>query len=279
MTPENINSSDNKTIISPFRYPGGKSWLRPWIRKWLRKSVGHLVEAFAGGANVTLTALSEGLAKRATLIELDPDVAAVWKSILNGKADWLADKIEAFNPTRKNVLAELDVSVRAEHTRAWQTLLKNRVSHGGILAPGAGLLRKGEDGKGIRSRWYPEALVSRIEEIHKIRTKIKFIEGDALSWLDKYKHKPGSGSVAFFIDAPYSSVGERLYTYSEIDHEKLFRIAAKLRGRVLMTYHDAEEIRRLAKRFKFEFRRVPMVNRQNTEKTELLLSKNFDWLR
>src|ERR1051325_11427148 len=110
VTPENINSSDNKTIISPFRYPGGKSWLRPWIRKWLRKSVGHLVEAFAGGANVTLTALSEGLAKRATLIELDPDVAAVWKSILNGKADWLADKIEAFNPTRKNVLAELDRS-------------------------------------------------------------------------------------------------------------------------------------------------------------------------
>ena len=268
-----------KPLLSPFRYPGGKSWLRPWIRQWLSKPVDRLVECFGGGANVTLTAIWEGLATRATLIELDPDVSSVWKAILNGKAGWLSDKIEAFNPTRKNVLAEIDISVRADHTRAWQTLLRNRVSHGGILAPGAGLLRRGEDDNGIKSRWYPEALVSRIEEINKIRRKIKFIEGDGLAWLESYKPKRGYGTVAFFIDAPYSTVGERLYTYSKIDHEKLFRVAAKLPGRVLMTYHDAQEIRKMAKQFNFKIRRVDMLNRQNAEKTELLVSKSFDWLK
>lgn len=268
-----------KNQLSPLRYPGGKIWLRPWIRQWLSKPVDRLIECFGGGANVTLTAIWEGLATRATLIELDPDVASVWKAILNGKAGWLSDKIEAFKLNRKNVLAELDISARAEHTRAWKTLLRNRVSHGGILAPGAGLLRRGEDDNGIRSRWYPEALVARIEEINKIRTKIRFIEGDGLAWLENYKRRRGSGTVAFFIDAPYSTVGERLYTFGEIDHERLFRVAAKLPGRVLMTYHDAQEIRKLSKQFNFRVRRVDMLNRQNSEKTELLISKNFDWLK
>jgi len=268
-----------KDRLSPFRYPGGKSWLRPWIRQWLREPVDRLNECFGGGANITLAAIWEGLATRATLIELDPDVASVWKAILNGKAGWLSDKIEAFKPTRKNILAELDIAARAEHTRAWKTLLRNRVSHGGILAPGAGLLRRGEDDNGIKSRWYPDALISRIEEINKIRRRIKFIEGDGLAWLENYKRRRGSGSVAFFIDAPYSTVGERLYTYSDIDHERLFRVVAKLPGKVLMTYHDAQEIRKMAKQFKFKVRSVEMLNRQNAEKTELLISRDFSWLK
>lgn len=59
------------------------------------------------------------------------------------------------------------------------------------------------------------------------------------------KFKP-NGSVAFFVDPPYSSVGERLYTYGRVDHDRLFSAAAKLPGRVLMRYHNTSEIRRLA---------------------------------
>ncbi|HEX3142477.1 MAG TPA: hypothetical protein VHQ64_00770 [Pyrinomonadaceae bacterium] len=279
MPPAKTTKRAKKDQLSPLRYPGGKIWLRPWIRQWLSKPVDQLIECFGGGANVTLTAIWEGLATRATLIELDPDVASVWKAILNGKAAWLSDKIENFKVTRKNVLAELNIEASADHARAWKTLLRNRVNHGGILAPGAGLLRRGEDDNGIKSRWYPEALISRINEINKIRGKIRFIEGDGLAWLENYKRKRGSGTVAFFIDAPYSTVGERLYTYSDIDHERLFRVATRLQGKVLMTYHDAPEIRKLAKQSKFKVRSVEMLNRQNTAKTELLISRDFNWLK
>lgn len=235
------------------------------------------MECFAGGANVTLTAVSEGLAKKATMIEIDPDVAAVWESVLNGKASWLSSKIETFKPGRRTIKAQLKIDPRTPHTKAWKTLLRNRVNHGGILAPGAGLLRRGEDDQGIKSRWYPETLVSRITEVNKMRGKINFIEGDGLAWLETYK--PRAGSVAFFIDPPYSSAGQRLYTYGQIDHERLFRAAARLPGRVLMTYHDSPEIRALAKKFSFGFREVTMVSRQHTTKTELLVSKTFKWLR
>lgn len=45
---------------SPFRYPGGKTWLVPYIRQWLtyltpRPAI--LGEPFAGGAIVGLSAL------------------------------------------------------------------------------------------------------------------------------------------------------------------------------------------------------------------------------
>ena len=43
---------------SPFRYPGGKTWLIPYIRSWLaskQPGIGVLVEPFAGGGIVGLT--------------------------------------------------------------------------------------------------------------------------------------------------------------------------------------------------------------------------------
>ena len=271
--------SNKKTLLSPFRYPGGKSWLRPLVRQWLSDPVDLLVECFAGGANVTLTALSENLAKRATMIEIDPDVSSVWEAMLNGKAEWLSNKIETFRPSRKTVLAQIKVSPRTVHTRAWKTLLRNRMNHGGILAPGSGLLRRGEDDKGIKSRWYPETLVSRIAGISKIRSKIKFVQGDGLLWIETFKRKSKEMSLAFFIDPPYSSVGERLYTYGHIDQKRLFSAAAKLPGRILMTYHDAPEIRALAEEFGFAFREVEMISRQHAAKRELLVSKDFTWFK
>src|SRR5437773_12357134 len=70
---------------SPFRYAGGKTWLIPHIRGWLsRRSVvaGTLLEPFAGGGTVGLTAIFEGLAERAVLVEIDEQVAAVWQTML-----------------------------------------------------------------------------------------------------------------------------------------------------------------------------------------------------
>src|SRR5256885_518212 len=83
---------------SPFRYPGGKTWLIPQIRKWLiglRRTPVELIEPFAGGAIVSLTAIAENLVDRVTMIELDDAVASVWQTIIgdDGGAEWLADAI------------------------------------------------------------------------------------------------------------------------------------------------------------------------------------------
>src|SRR5436309_14675935 len=82
-----------KALLSPFRYPGGKTWLRPIVRKWLKRPVDRLVEPFGGSAIISLTAINEGLTKAAIILERDPSVASVWASMLNGEATWLCRKI------------------------------------------------------------------------------------------------------------------------------------------------------------------------------------------
>ncbi len=88
--------------LSPFRYPGCKTWLMPEVRKWLRhkkENPSEFIELFAGGGIVGLTVAAENLADHVTMIELDPDVAAVWQTIFSGDAEWLAQQIIKFDLT------------------------------------------------------------------------------------------------------------------------------------------------------------------------------------
>lgn len=145
MQNERSKTARKKSLLSPFRYPGGKTWLRPLIRLWLRDKVTTLIEVFGGSAVVSLTAVNEGLAKRAVVTEKDPRVAAVWTAMLNGESQWLCKQIKQFQPKRKNVERELRKRPRTLRRIAWLTLLQNRVSHGGLIAPGAGIIAKGRD--------------------------------------------------------------------------------------------------------------------------------------
>src|SRR5712692_6674928 len=85
---------------SPFRYPGGKTWLVPYVRSWLASRpvpVSLLIEPFAGGGIAGLTAGFERLASHVILVENDLNVSAVWQTILGGQAEWLADAISSFD--------------------------------------------------------------------------------------------------------------------------------------------------------------------------------------
>ena len=154
---------------SPFRYPGGKTWFVPTFRRWIEKKNPKpkiLVEPFTRGGIISLTALFEDLIPRAVMAELDEDIAAVWQCVVDGDAGWLADQIINFDLTRESVIQEISKPTTAKD-RAFQTILKNRTFHGGILAKGSGLLKFGENGKGIRSRWYPRTLAKRFIDIQE----------------------------------------------------------------------------------------------------------------
>jgi DNA adenine methylase len=160
---------------SPFRYPGGKTWLIPTVRQWLKqegKIAKELIEPFAGGGIVSLTAAFEKMAEHITMVEMDEEIAAVWEVILNGKNKWLADKIYSYDLTHANVKAELENPHKRLQDIAFCTILKNRVFHGGILAKGSGMIKNGENGKGITSRWYPKTLRDRILAINYVKDKI-----------------------------------------------------------------------------------------------------------
>src|SRR5437660_5407275 len=123
------------------------------------------------------------------MTERDPAVASVWDGILNGECDWLCNRINKFRPSRKAVLAALNRPPKSNRDLIWATILRNRMSHGGLIAPGSGLLKKGESGKGLRSRWYPKTLTNRIRAIRALRNRITFRRANALRSLSQQRRK------------------------------------------------------------------------------------------
>ena len=271
---------------SPFRYPGGKTWLVPRVRQWLTNlgfQPGVFVEPFAGGAIVGLTVGFEELADHVVLVELDKHVAAVWKTILSDDADWLANRIISFELTQENVLAELAKDDAKTRELAFRTILKNRTFHGGIMAPGASFVKRGENGKGLCSRWYPITLARRILAIAAIRDRFTFVEGNGIEVMTRYARRK---NAAFFLDPPYTAggangkhAGARLYTHHALDHERLFATAACVAGEVLLTYDQAPDVLQLAESHGFQVRKIAMKNTHHAKMMEFLIGRDLSWLR
>lgn len=259
---------------SPFRYAGGKTWLIPTIRKWLPiNNLARLIEPFCGGGIVSLTAVAERRVSHATMIEMDDDVAAAWKTIFEHN-DWLINRIMHFNLTKENVLSVVNSTPTSEQEHGFQTIVKNRTYHGGILAKGAGMIKSGEKGKGLGSRWYPTTLSKRIKDISFYMNKIEFIQGNAFDYIsERYDHP----DTYFFIDPPYTVAGKRLYTLNEVDHEELIRRLSCLKCHYLATYDLNEYILDLIRKYKLNWRRIPMQTTHLIKKEEILISDNFDW--
>ncbi|MFQ5810399.1 MAG: DNA adenine methylase, partial [Armatimonadota bacterium] len=182
--------------------------------------------------------------------------------------------IASFRLSAKSVQSLLRAPAKNDFDLAFATIVRNRVQRGGILAPGAGLMKRGENGRGLASRWYPDTLKKRILDIRRIKERITFVHGDGI----KFLHDSAElDDAVFFIDPPYTVAGRRLYTHSHIDHERLFEVASDLRGAFLMTYDNAEPIRDLARRFRFETREIPMKSTHHAVMTELLVGRDLTW--
>ncbi len=235
-----------------------------------------LIDPFLGGGSVPLNALREGAADRLVLREIDEDVAAVWQCIFSGSFESLCEKILSFRVSREAVTRELKKPKATVPDRAFQTILKNRTYRGGILAQGSSLMRAGEKGRGIRSRWYPQTLVRRIHELSHLSKRVDFQCADGFGAIREHKN---DHRAAFFVDPPYTAgngkrAGKRLYTHNQLDHARLFSELAACAGQFLITYDDDPDVMALAKRFKFRVQRIPMKSTHHVEKFELAITRS-----
>ena len=267
---------------SPFRYPGGKTWFVPTFRQWMARMYPNpsiLIEPFAGGGIISLTALFENLVEKAVMVELDNEIAAVWESIVNGEAEWLANRILTYDLTKETVIRELKRTPNTQREKAFQTILKNRTFHGGILAEGSGFLKYGENGKGIRSRWYPGTLAKRLLNLKNVADRIDFRCDDGLKVMQEFAKVQ---DAVYFVDPPYTAggkkAGKRLYKHYELDHERLFTLCESLKGDFLVTYDHAEEVKRMARNHGFQMRLVPMTNTHHATMEELVIGKDLSWM-
>ena len=264
---------------SPLRYPGGKTWLVPHIRAWLGpidRPPELLVEPFAGGAIVSLTAVMEKLSQGCLMAELDADVAALWQAILDCPEE-IVGMIEGFEPTRDNVEQLEHETPQSVARRGFRTLVLNRTRRGGILAEGASLNRRGENGKGVASRWYPETIIKRIGAVSEHRDKIEFRETDGMAMLEQILTESHNRRIAVFLDPPYTAGGKRaglrLYNHNCIDHSRLYSVLKDSGVDFLMTYDESPQIHDLVSRHGFHAVRVVMKNTHHDQVTELVISQ------
>lgn len=258
-------------IYSPFRYPGGKSWFVPEFKRLVerletRPSI--MMEPFCGGASVGLAAQIEGLMDQVILVEKDENVAAVWRTILSPEVWWLVKRIAEFDLTLDSLQEELAKEPKSRKDQAFQTILRNRTNHGGVLAPGAGTIKTGDRGQGVASRWNPHTLTNRLLLIQPFDKLIQFAEADGL----KMMHDYADVVDLFYIDPPYTEAGKRLYKHHEINHDELFDLCDLVPGNVIMTYDDCPEIRKLAEKYGFKTKLIPMKTNHHTVKNELVIT-------
>jgi DNA adenine methylase len=234
--------ADRNGYITPLRYSGGKQLFRPFAKKFIlggpRPKL--LIEAFAGGASVSLSLIRENLVDHALLIELDRRVAAFWRRVLTD-GDSFAMEVEAFDCRRDRVveIVENTTDMNDEHL-SWWTLAQSRCGYGGSLR--SRLMNKGDRGRGVASRWNGPALASSIRRIRgwAMEGRISFEQGDAFETLRQYSNRD---DVVVYADPPYVGKGSGLYKHGTIDHEELFRVLDQFKGRWLATYDDCERVR------------------------------------
>ena len=261
--------------LSPLRYPGGKTWLIPQVCRWLHYTKPKLlVEPFAGGGIVSLTAVKQKLVDRCVMIDLDPNVAVFWQVVLQQNEE-LVELIKTFELTREQV-DKIDQTVpNTPLDHAFRTLVLNRTRRAGILAPGAAPIRKGENSKGLDSRWYPNTLARRIKTIWPYAEHIAFCHADAMQLLPDLLHGWGR-RAALFVDPPYTAggrnPGQRLYAFNQVDHGRLFQFLARRSHPFLMTYDSTPEILDLVAQYGFHTEQIHRTNAHNRVQTELLIT-------
>ncbi len=140
------------------------------------------------------------------------------------------------------------------------------------MAPGASLIRSGESGKGLRSRWYPDSLVHRIRAINELRGSIEVVDCDGVELLKVHQQ---DWQVAAFVDPPFTasrkSAGNRLYAKHKLDHSVIFKVCVEFRGPLVMTYDDAQKIKDLSEMHGLSYGEIAMQNRRNKVMNELVI--------
>lgn len=236
--------------LSPLRYPGGKGALAQFLGRLIisqpmRPST--YVEPFAGGAGAALRLLYDEYVERIVLNDLDPGVAALWRSVFCRPAE-LERRILRCRVTIPEWRRQRAIYTHSEGQDdldlGFATLFLNRTNRSGILSarPIGGLRQTGP--WKIDARFDKRTLVDRIRMLARYRNRVSILQEDAVGMIGGFLTVK---SKAFtYVDPPYLRQGSELYldTMKWPDHRQLARVLQRSRGQWLVTYDQDERVLR-----------------------------------
>lgn len=235
---------------SPLRYPGGKGKIARFVKAIIQAnnlSDCRYVEPYAGGAAVAWELLLTGVVRRVAINDISHPVHAFWYSVLND-----TENLCRLISDRPITVAERDV--QKEILRRHETddklalgfafFFLNRTNRSGILNGGI-IGGRGQAGEWkIDARFNKGGLISRIEKIASLRSRIELTQLDAVEMLSS-KAKDWKGKTLLYIDPPYFEKGRFLYhdAYLPEDHKRLASKVRSLKGiNWIVSYDDVRPI-------------------------------------
>lgn len=263
---------------SPLRYPGGKGKVARFVADLLRTNElvgGTYVEPYAGGAAVAWELLLTGLVRRIEINDISRPIFAFWSSVLNN-TDSLCRKIV---DTPVNVDSWAAAKKRFDHSADQDDLalgfamfFLNRTNRSGILNGGPIGGRSQTGPWKIDARYSKLELISRIERIAAVASRVSLTNMDAVELL-KEREASWDKRTLVYLDPPYYVKGGQLYYdfYRPSDHEEVAQSVRKLeRCHWLVSYDDAGEVRKLYPRVKSLRYSIGYSAREHAVGTEIM---------
>ncbi|MEV7971183.1 DNA adenine methylase [Sphaerisporangium sp. NPDC088356] len=252
MSAANMRTRDVKRpIVSPLRYPGGKSSLYSRLRAIVRANnltTGTYVEPYAGGAGAALGLLATGQVRRIVINDLDPAIFAFWTAVVKFPAEF-SELINRVDLTvdewvkQKSVYAE---APRDDYLRlGFATFFLNRTNRSGVLngGPIGGMDQTGN--YKIDARFNRSTLVERIRIVGLHANRITVSNLDGMSVIKRYSKR---ANTLIYADPPYFEKAGSLYmnSFKAGDHAALADCLNGLReSNWLLTYDNAPEVETL----------------------------------
>ena len=247
--------TQRKYLLTPLRYPGGKTSLFEFfdsvIKEHELKNVTY-IEPFAGGAGAAVSLLLLERVQRIVINDYDKAIYSFWKAITERNDDFL-NLIENTPVTveewqrQKQIYKNCDADNFIE--LGFATFFLNRTNRSGILNAGP-IGGKSQSGEWkIDARYNKENLKEKIRLIGVYADRITVLNMDGGEVIDRYADDE---SAFFYIDPPYFIKGADLYlnAFKYDDHSRLSKTIHKYpRAKWLLSYDNEQAIINLYPKF------------------------------
>lgn len=232
--------------LSPLRYPGGKARLAPYLARVMAsqtKPVDTYCEPYAGGAGAGLQLLFDGRVSKLIINDLNPGIAAFWRSALFDTEAFIS-RVAECSVDLINWHVQREIYLAPERhddlTLGFATFFLNRTNRSGILRarPIGGLNQTGR--WLIDARFNKADLVRRIELLGTLAPKIDVRQQRAIELIRVLNRR--KIPLLLYVDPPYVVPGEELYMtdHSWLEHTQLHEVLTMSPHPWILTY-DADE--------------------------------------
>ena len=215
------------------------------------------IEPFVGGGSVAINLLHANIVEQVILIDLDPWITSLWKTIFFDTA-WLVDQIQTLEVSIENWRLFKDSRPRTVRDQAVTCLFLNRTSFSGILEARAGPIGGKNQNSAYKidcrfTQTTRKSLINRIEQISKFQDRIYGVWN--CSWdeafhrirIEQNNNKLPQSNLFFYLDPPFFEEADALYRYYflENDHIALRDELLTLKDKWLLSYDSAVEVESL----------------------------------